>query len=641
MTDATSQLDLGFRVEETTYVPPSDWTPPDELPDRLYGPMAIDVETKDPDLKKKGPGWAWGNGHIVGYSITADNFSGYLPVRHEGGGNMDPDLVERWVRHVVSVDDTQPKLFAKAMYDVGWMAHHGIQVRGPMYDVQWAEALLDEHRWSYSLNSLGKSYLNREKNETLLREAANAYGVDPKGELYKLPAPLVGPYGQEDSVLTRDVWMCQKPKLDEQDLWPIFELEHALLPMYLDMRTRGVRVDVDYAEQLKKRWKARVQEQIDEIHRRTGVRIDIWAAASIAKALDTENIPYGRTPKTNQPQIDKNLLERTDHWLTKAILAARELDKLAGTFIDGQILNLVQRGRVHGEIHPLKSDEGGTTTGRLSMSSPNLQFIPTRTEEGREIRRCFLPEEGEEWASPDISQQEPRLLVHFASLTKVRGEHLPGAIEARDRYRADPDMSYHDFAAELTGLPYKAAKILNLAIIYGRGVGNTAAQLGKTIEETRELFETHHREMPFARALSRVCQDRVVEQGFIRSLLGRRVRFPHYEPADWNKRDGRMYELWKAKKVWPNERLVIARLHKALNSLIQPSAADQTKKAMLDVWQAGLGRHVMIQVHDELCLSVPDRRIGHQVADIMRNAVKLEVPVKVDIEFGPNWGDAK
>jgi len=135
--------------------------------------------------------------------------------------------------------------------------------------------------------------------------------------------------------------------------------------------------------------------------------------------------------------------------------------------------------------------------------------------------------------------------------------------------------------------------------------------------------------------------DMVRKRGYIRSLLKRRIHFDLWEPSDWGRRDRRMLPIDKAREAWPNVPLTRARIHKALNSLIQPSAADQTKMAMRAVWRAGLGKHALIQVHDELCCSVPDRKIAREIADVMRDAVKLEVPVKVDLEIGPNWRDAQ
>lgn len=634
MTRGLEQLEA-FSVEEMTGLRRPDWRPPrpSELPRGFDGPVAVDIETRDEGLATgRGKGWAWPDGgEVVGYSVAARGFRAYLPVAHAGGGNLEPaDAVRRWLRDVLS-DPAQTKVFANAQYDLGWMRRDGVELRGPVVDVQWVEALLDEHRRRYSLDSLARDHLGRGKNEDGLREAARAYGVDPKSGLWRLPAAYVAAYAEDDAALTLELWETRRRLIDDEGLRDIFDLEHSLLPLYLDVASRGVRIDVDRAEALLGRLETEVAGHLESVRAETGVRLDTpWVAAEIARAFDVAGIAYELTPKSRQPSITKELLAGLDHPVAREVRAARMKDKLAGTFVRGMILGNLRDGRVHGEIHPLRSDDGGTVSGRLSMSNPNLQQIPARTRLGREVRRLFLPEEGERWAALDFSQQELRLLVHFAYLAR-----LDGAVDARRRYRDDPGMSYHEFTAELTGLSYKHAKNMNFAILYGRGIASAAAELGLSYDETERLFEKHHREMPFARALAEKCSRIAARRGYVRSLFGRRSRFPFWEPAG---RFGvRFLPRDDAEREWPDSRLVRARTHKALNALIQSSAADQAKAAMRAVLDAGLGRHVLIQIHDELCCSVPDETTGRAIADLMRDAVSLEVPSAVDAELSDRW----
>lgn len=625
----------------------SDWRPPNlsELPSKLDGLIAFDLETKDDGITlKQGPSWAWPDGgHVVGYSVASDNLNCYLPINHEGGGNLDPvkvrNLMNRWMSN-----PNQAKVGANVLYDLGWAKRDGVFVAGTVYDIQYAEPLLDEHKFGYSLDSLAKFYLNEGKDEALLQQAALEWGLDAKSGLWKLPSMFVGPYATADADRTRRVFLQQVPKLKDKGLWELFELECSLLPLYLDMRWRGVRIDVDRAVQLKAQFEKESKDIVDEIHRRTGVEVALWAAASVAKALDTEKIPYGLTEKTKKPSITADWLDEQTHWLPKLILEGRIKSKLAGTFIDGAILGHLHGGRIHCEFHPLRGDGFGTITGRLSSSNPNLQQIPKRTESGKLLRECFLPEEGEEWASIDYSQQEPRLTVHYAAITTRDGEHLPGALEAVAKYKENPKMSYHKMVAEQTGLDYDSAKILNLALTYGMGAKSAAAALGVSVEKAKEYIAQYHERLPFVKALGDILKRKIEDNGEIRTLLRRVCRFPFFELADYEKMKANKYvpvPEWKARQIWPGERIRRAELHKALNKEIQSSAADQTKKAMSDIQKAGLGKYILLQIHDEMGTSVPKREIAEEIARIMENAVKLEVPVIAEVKIGKNWGELK
>jgi len=534
-------------------------------------------------------------------------------------------------------------VFANALYDLGWAERDGVHVaydEDTLVDVQLVEPLLDEHRLSYALEAIAQDRIGRGKDESGLLAAGHAHELgrkirQVKSQISWLPAKYVAGYGIIDAQLPREIWDIQRPLIEAEGLSDICLVEHGLIPMYLDMRRRGVRIDVDRVERSAAKLDEDVAGLVAEARRLTGVGVEIWEARSLAKLMDAVGASYGRTPRSREPKIGNEALERADHPACRAILEARQLGKLASTFLRGQILDQLHGDRVHGQVHPLKSDDGGTVTGRISMSNPNLLFIPIRNEEGREIRRMFLPEDGETWRKLDNSQQEVRLLVHFG----VRCG-MASAIEAQRRYREDPDLDYHQMVSDFTELPRKRAKSLNFAIIYGRGIRETAKELQLSIEETRALFAQHEAKMPFARAVARWCQDRVGAVGYLTTLLRRRQRFPKWEPRDWDLRDGRMLFLEDARRAWPGEQLCRARTHKALNALIQPSAADQTKKVMLDMWRDGCGRHVAIQIYDEFDLTSGGDAAAARVAEIMRDAVSLEVPVKVDSSSGPTWGGA-
>lgn len=272
-------------------------------------------------------------------------------------------------------------------------------------------------------------------------------------------------------------------------------------------------------------------------------------------------------------------------------------------------------------------------TGRFSYSSPNLQQIPARDNEiSPMIRGLFVPEEGEKWGSFDYSSQEPRIVVHYASLLE-----LPGADKFVAAYREDPRSDFHQLAADIVGVPRKQAKTINLGLFYGMGVNKLGEQLGLDFETAKDLFAVYHDKVPFVRELSSRVTSGADKRGVIRTLLGRRCRFDKWEPRAFGVHKAYSHE--EARQVY-GETTMLKRAftYKALNRLIQGSAADQTKKAMVDLYDAGI--LPMIQIHDELALSVSDRGQAEKIMSVMQNCVELLVPSVVDAELGPSWGEA-
>lgn len=615
----------------TLFQPPSEWVCPTEYPDlRGRKEIAIDLETRDPGLKETGSGWPTKNGEVIGIAVAVDGEAWYFPIRHQNGPNLDPKFTLNWLRETCSYEDCT-YIFHNALYDLGWLRAEGVVVKGRVVDTMVAAPLLDENRFSYSLNNLLKDYLGERKSERELRAAAAEFGLDAKAEMYMLPATYVGAYAEQDAAGTLRLWQRLSRLIEAEDITDIFNLESELIPVIIDMRARGVRVDVSRAEQVKADLMAKETELLAEVKRQTGVAVEIWAAASIAKAFDALGLSYSRTTKTNAPSFTKGFLAAHDHPMAKAIVQARELNKAHTTFID-TILKHQKNGRIHADMHPLRSDDGGTVTGRFSYSNPNLQQIPARDPViGPLIRSLFLPEEGAIWGAFDYSSQEPRLVVHYAHLLELHGA---GAF--RDKYLDDRAVDFHQIAADIVGVPRKQAKNINLGLFYGMGKGKLADQLGLGIDEANELFELYHDKVPFVRGLSDYCMKRADKAGVIRTLLGRRCRFDKWEPRKYGIHTPKTYEEAYAEHGPSIKR---AFTYKALNKLIQGSAADQTKKAMLDLAKAGM--LPMLQVHDELDVSIESEAQAKQVKEIMETCVQLEVPSLVDAEFGPNWGDAK
>jgi DNA polymerase I-like protein with 3'-5' exonuclease and polymerase domains len=613
------------------FQPPSEWTPPERLPDLSDAKeIAIDLETHDPNIKETGPGWAVGNGYIAGIAIAVEGWKGYFPIRHEGGGNFDERILKKQVQRIM--DLPCDKIFHNASYDVGWLRWWGVEVKGKIIDTLIAAPLIDENRFRYSLNELGKDYLKETKSEALLYEAAKEWGVNAKAEMWKLPAMYVGPYAEQDADLTLRLWNHFKVELIKQELSSIFDLETRLFPCLLDMKTKGVRVDLQKAEKIKKDLQKKEDFLLFQIKKDTGVDVDIWAAVSVAKAFDKLDIRYERTAKSNQPKFDKNFLSTHKHPLAKMVVQAREFNKARTTFID-TILTHQHHGRIHADINQMRSDTGGTVTGRFSYSNPNLQQIPARNKDiGPLIRSIFVPDEGCKWGSFDYSQQEPRVLVHFAALT---GGGLKGADEVIESYKTE-DPDFHQAVADMAGIDRRTAKTINLGMMYGMGKGKLASELGLGKEDTEDLFAKFHANVPFVKQLMEQATRKAEHTGFLRTLLGRKCRFDLWEPRVFGIH--KALPLWEAEKEYGRD-LKRAWTYKALNRLIQGSSADMTKKAMVDLYEEGIIAH--IQVHDELNCSIDSDGEKNKIKEIMENTVELKVPLKVDAEIGPSWGEIK
>lgn len=639
-----------------------------EFPRLAGATLALDLETKDPLLDSLGAGWAFAphllsphqRGHVAGYAIAyrdgRELKSAYYPVGHDTPGNLPRKAVERWLADVLK-DPATTVVFHNRVYDHGWLRRSDVPLRCKVHDTMVMGPLLDDLSWHQDLDSLGHKYLKRGKTtkDTLAafakqqldlgRAEANArrlkneerkqflkpYTYHPKSDLWRMPPGVVRPYAVPDAELTFLLAETLLPLLAETDhhgrsLQEVYALEMALQPMLIEMRWRGVRVDVDHTERTITRYAREEVKAQNLLNKLAGRHVDVWANDSLQAVFDQFKIPYGRTP-TGKASFKKEFLADLEHPIGKAVRAVRKYNKTRTTFLEGYFRNNVG-GRVHGTIHQLKTDEGGAVSGRFSMANPNLENLPSRDLAVKEdVRSCLLPEEGQHWAALDWSQQEPRLTVHYAYLAGVRG-----AAEARQRYIDNPDMDYHKFMSELTGIVRELVKPINLGIGYGMGGAKLCRSLGlptkwvelpdrdnpgKTVmvevagEEGQAILDKYHDNAPFVKALTKECQRRAKEVGYIVTLAGRRRRFPKW--VKWH--------------------------YKAMNALIQGSAADQLKIVMRELWARG--ELPLVPVHDELGCSVDDLAHAKRIALVMKDTVQLEVPGKVDVELGPSWGAAK
>jgi DNA polymerase I-like protein with 3'-5' exonuclease and polymerase domains len=609
------------------FKPQTEWLPPDSFPNLSdYDEISIDLETKDPELKTMGSGSVIGKSNIVGVAVAVQGWKGYYPIAHEGGGNMDKNMVLKWFQDVLNTDAV--KIFHNAMYDVCFIRAAGLKINGMIVDTMIAGSLVDENRFRYDLGSMGRDYLGIGKNEAVLKETADLWGVDAKSEMYKLPAMYVGEYAEQDAELTLKLWQEMKKQMYYEDVEDIFKLETELFPCLVDMRFLGVRVDTEAAYKLKQELIAEEKECLHRVKKETSVDVQIWAARSIEKVFQKLNLPYDLTAKTRSPSFTKNFLQNHPNPMVKLIARAREINKSHTTFID-TILKHQHKGRIHAEINQIRSDSGGTVTGRFSYNNPNLQQIPARNKElGPRIRSLFIPEDGCQWGCFDYSQQEPRLVTHYASL-----DGLYGVEEVLNAYN-EGEADFHQIVSDMANIPRSQAKTINLGLFYGMGKNKLQAELGVSKEDAEDLFRTYHDKVPFVKMLMDSVMRRAQDKGRVRTLLGRRCRFNLWEPNQFGIHKALPHEEALAEHGPGIKR---AFTYKALNKLIQGSAADMTKKAMVDLYKEGIIPH--IQVHDELDISVSNN--ADKIKEIMESAVELEVPNKVDYESGPNWGTIK
>jgi len=627
-------------IQRPLFAAQTEWFPPDDFPDlSKYDEIAIDLETKDPDLKTKGSSSMRGQGDVVGIAIAVKDWSGYYPIAHESGPNMERKKVLGWFEDVLKTN--ADKIFHNAIYDMCWIHRLGFKVHGTIVDTMIMTSLVDENRFRYDLNSVAQYYTGMGKNESALQEAAKEWGIDPKAEMYKLPAMYVGEYAERDAEVTLALWQELKKEIEHQDLQSIVEIEQKVFPCIFDMKIKGVRVSESQVDQLDHQLKLSYDKYIKRINNDTGIYPEVWAAKSIELVCNKLGIDdFDRTEKTQKPSFTKNYLKNHKHPVLRAIASARELDKLKNTFLES-IKNYVYNGRIHADIHQLKGDFGGTITGRLSYSKPNLQQLPNYTNVGMGIRSIFMPEDGHRWGCFDYSQQEPRLVVHYALATLG----TTGVASIADRYDEagkNPDdldvqkaADFHSMVAKIADIPRGQAKTINLGLFYGMGKAKLQAQLGVTDQVARDLLATYHNKVPFVKQLIHHTMDRAQQRGWIRTILGRKCRFNMWEPATFGMHKPQTFE--DASMEHGSRNIKRAFTYKALNKLIQGSAADMTKQAMINLREAGITP--MIQLHDELNVSYENKEEAVKIKEIMEQAVPLKVPNKVDFEDGECWGD--
>jgi DNA polymerase I-like protein with 3'-5' exonuclease and polymerase domains len=679
--------------------------------------VAIDLETYDPNLKTKGSGAVRKDGFVTGIAIATKNQTFYFPIAHHMTDNLNTKETWNYLNEKVFQNKNIRKVFHNAMYDVCWIrSATGDMPQGKLLDTMIAASVIDETRMRYSLDSISKDYLKESKYKYDLAEKvlewSNGMIKDPMSNMHKLPHHLVKDYAEQDVNLTLKLWDLFEKKLEEvlytktksdgskefKTCRKIFELETKLFPCLVDMKFKGVRIDVEKAKVLGKLLEKRRDNLLKIIKKHTNVSIDIWAASSIKALLEHEEITdYEKTkdrkkklkgkdgknilnekgePKTElvpstTPKLPKDYLKTHKNRFLRMIVKARECDKAKNTFVEG-LLDFVHEGRIHADINQIRSDQGGTVTGRFSMSNPNLQQIPSKGIIGKKMRELFIPDEGCTWGSFDYSQQEPRIVVHYAlTLYPYKNpdvkmpNNLRESLERIEKSYKTSNVDFHQIVADMAQIPRTTAKTINLGLFYGMGKIKLASELNLTKPQANTLFNTYHEKAPFVKKLSQDLIEFAEDNKLLFTLGDRFCRFNRWETRDreWNSKINRYDPVdilteEKAKTAFKAELLdkfkdsiadnymkdftnyyKPAFTYKALNRLIQGSAADMTKKAMVDLYEQGI--LPQIQIHDELCLSIDSEETAKIVKETMEKAILLKVPNKVNYKKGKNWGSIK
>ena len=684
---------------------------PEDLDLNGIDTVALDIETYDPNLKTKGLGAIRGDGFITGVAIATGKDTVYFPLHHSDHVKSDSEKKNFWdqMNKKILQNENITKVFHNAIYDVCWMrAETGKMLKGRIVDTMVAASVINENRFKYSLDALSKDILKDEKYKYDLQEKTFQWSggmqKDPMSNMHKLPSHVVKEYAKQDVNLTFRLWEIFDKQLDEvlhikkdgeqKSCRKIFELETRLFPCLVDMKFKGVRIDTQKLESFGKKLKCRRDNLLNIIKKHTKVDVQLWAANSVKDLLNNQNITnYERTPKSGMPKLPKDYLKTHANRFLRMLSKAREADKAVNTFIEG-LKGYIHNGRIHADINQIRSDAGGTVTGRFSMSNPNLQQIPAKGYYGKKMRELFLPEEGHQWGSFDYSQQEPRIVVHYAI------KHgLSETQELADKFNSD-EADFHQIVADMANIPRKQAKSINLGLFYGMGKGKLQAELNLDKTQAKKLFDTYHDKVPFVKELSDNLMGFAKEHRLVFTLEDRFCRFDTYENVNkkWNNKE-RKFEEWdpeakeikdektgkityrgdwivprlmtkeaawekfklqfnakskskaeggkgkveeltaEGRKSWFAQYFTPAFTYKALNRLIQGSAADMTKKAMVILYEKGIVPH--IQIHDELCVSIKDQETRNMVQKTMEQAIILKINNKVDCKLGPNWGTIK
>lgn len=556
---------------------------------------------------------------LVGVSISTKPLTAaYIPVRGIG-----KTVTESAVRRHLGPIFENPRIHKcgqNLKFDVVVLASVGIHVAGIDFDTMLASFILDSTRPSHGIDALARDLLHFAKIPTheLIGKGKNQTTFD------KLPTERTCTYAAEDAEVALRLRSVLEGRMTDPELSALFrDLEMPLLEVLARMEIRGVTVDVELLGRLSGQMADRLADLEQQIHKAAGYAFNVGSTKQLAEVLFDERglrvVKRTKTGRSTDAEVLTTLAAETHDPIPRLVLEHRELAKLKGTYVDAlpEMVN-PRTGRIHPSFR-----QTGAVTGRLSCSNPNLQNIPIRTETGAQIRRAFIPgDDGSVLLKADYSQIELRVLAHLSG-----DEALAAAFEQ--------DRDIHAFvASEIEGVPLAEvtqqqrgrAKTVNFGIIYGQSAFGLSRQTGMSLAEARDFIDRYFQRYPRIRGFLDECMAHARRHGYVKTMLGRRRTIPDVNSRNQNLRSAA-------------ERL-------AVNTVVQGSAADMIKRAMLNIDRRILEEkrpaRMLIQVHDELVFEVPKEhaeREADMIAEEMAGAIELNVPVKVDVATGPNWLD--
>jgi len=583
--------------------------------------MVVDIETFDPELSEMGPGVYRKDGYILGIAVyqPSTGLKEYFNVGHKDA----PLTSLSYINSVLSRPCT--KVGANFIYDLDWMVNgNNLTVVGPYQDVQSRECLIDAYANSYSLDVLSLKYGSQGKHDKQIVAycKANGWTGAPQSHLWRIPFSIARDYALGDVEETGIVYEKQEAVIDSEGLQQVLAMEMGLVPLLVQMKKIGIRIDEKRRQEVADILTKEYQEGMRQFTRTYGEcnlnsntdLTKIWNDLGISLIYtEGKKKPDGTWSKGGNPSFKAEVLGLVDHPIGQEIIRLKGYKTVVNNYINGSLVDFQVNGRIHASFYPMRKDEGGTVTGRFACVLPNLQQIPAKKEKhGELIRSCFLPEENCWYGAPDYSQIEYRLLVHFAT-----GE---GSDAIRQEFIKNPLTDYHKYVQNMTGLDRKHAKNFNFGTVYCMGKKTMRMKFGFTAEQCDRLTDQYYNAMPFIKPTRNDIVNTVKRRGYVRTVLGRRARV-----SEKIKQEEKEYKL--------------------VNYLIQGSAADVMKKGMWDAYKGGIFNELPIHltVHDELGVSVPKTRIAieayKELEHCMANCVKLDIPLRIDTDLGRNFGD--